>query len=102
MSYGEEYRGSSADSWNKTASAKAGIPPLRRNCDMCGCSYCKTVMEETNCSDALQATPTTAFKICDRVLVRGMFPGIVKYIGDLDSPYLNGKLYVGVKLDDPG
>eukprot|EP00731_Ephydatia_muelleri_P027012 Em0018g1112a len=30
-----------------------------------------------------------------------MFPGVVKYIGDLDSPYLNGKLYVGAKLDDP-
>lgn len=79
-----------------------GIPPLRRNCEMCGCSHCKTVMEEPGSSYASNAKPITCFRIGDRVLIGGMFPGVVKYIGDLDSPYLNGKLYVGAKLDDPG
>lgn len=69
---------------------------------MCGCSHCKTVMEETGSSYTSDAKSITCFKIGDRVLVGGMFPGVVKYIGDLDSPYLNGKLYVGAKLDDPG
>lgn len=70
---------------------------------MCGCSHCKTVMEDTSCTCTTKAKLiTTSFKIGDRVLIGGMFPGVVKYIGDLDSPYLNGKLYVGAKLDDPG
>ena len=59
-------------------------------------------MAEMSSMCATQAKPIASFKIGDRVLVGGMFPGVVKYIGDLDSPYLNGKLYVGAKLDDPG
>lgn len=41
-------------------------------------------------------------KLGDRVLVRQSHPGIVRYIGDLDSKYTDDQIYVGVKLDDPG
>jgi dynactin complex subunit len=39
--------------------------------------------------------------IGDRVLVKGKYSGIVRYIGDLDSNLINSKTFVGVKLDDP-
>lgn len=29
-------------------------------------------------------------------------PGIVKYVGKVDSEYVDNRMYVGVKLDDPG
>ena len=32
----------------------------------------------------------------------GALPGVVRYVGDLDSDYTNGQVLVGVKLDDPG
>ena len=41
-------------------------------------------------------------KIGDRVLVHGTLPGVVRYVGDLDSDYIKDQIYVGVKLDDPG
>ena len=41
-------------------------------------------------------------KIGDRVLVHGALPGVVRYVGDLDSTFNNAPLFVGVKLDDPG
>ena len=41
-------------------------------------------------------------KLGDRVLVRQSHPGIVRYVGDLDSKYTDDQIYVGVKLDDPG
>ena len=28
--------------------------------------------------------------------------GIVKYVGKVDSEYVDNRIYVGVKLDDPG
>ena len=40
--------------------------------------------------------------IGDRVILRGRYPGTVRYIGDLDSAFVNSKIFVGVKLDDPG
>lgn len=45
-----------------------------------------------------------AIDLCvgDRVMVDGYLPGVVKYVGDLDSNYTNSPTYVGVKLDDPG
>lgn len=33
--------------------------------------------------------------------MRGRFPGSIRYVGDLDSNFVNSKIYVGVKLDDP-
>ena len=41
-------------------------------------------------------------KIGSRVLVHGELPGVVRYVGDLDSNFNNAPLFVGVKLDDPG
>lgn len=41
-------------------------------------------------------------KIGDRVLVHGCLPGVVRYVGDLDSNYTNDQVYIGVKLDEPG
>lgn len=47
-------------------------------------------------------TPNIPIKLGDRVVVCSGHPGIVRYIGDLDSKYTNDQIYVGVKLDDPG
>lgn len=41
-------------------------------------------------------------RVGDRVLVGGLYPGSVKYIGNLDVPHPNAELYVGARLDDPG
>lgn len=41
-------------------------------------------------------------RVGDRVLVQGLYSGTVKYVGDLDSEYINDDVFVGVKLDDPG
>ena len=41
-------------------------------------------------------------RIGDRVLVQGLFTGTVKYVGDLDSNYIDDQTYIGVKLDEPG
>ena len=38
----------------------------------------------------------------DRVLVRELHSGVVRYVGDLDSEYTNDRIFVGVKLDDAG
>ena len=46
--------------------------------------------------------PNIPIKLGDRVLVNGANPGIVRYIGDLDSKYTDDQIHVGVKLDDPG
>ena len=43
-----------------------------------------------------------SIKIGDRVLVQGLFTGIVKYVGDLDSGHINAGIFIGVKLDDAG
>ena len=49
-----------------------------------------------------EGNPNIPIKLGDRVLVRQSHPGIVRYIGDLDSKYTDDQIYVGVKLDDPG
>ncbi len=41
-------------------------------------------------------------RIGDRVLVHASLPGVVRYVGDLDSDFTSDQMYVGVKLDDPG
>ena len=46
--------------------------------------------------------PAIDLRVGDRVMVDGYLPGVVKYVGDLDSHYTNSPTYVGVKLDDPG
>lgn len=43
-----------------------------------------------------------SIRIGDRVLVQGLFTGTVKYVGDLDSTYINDQTFIGVKLDEPG
>ena len=43
-----------------------------------------------------------SIRLGDRVLVQGLFTGTVKYVGDLDSSYVNDQTYIGVKLDEPG
>ena len=40
-------------------------------------------------------------RVGDRVIVQGKYPGVVRYIGDLDSSFVNDEFYVGLKLDDP-
>lgn len=47
-------------------------------------------------------TPNIPIKLGDRVLVQRCHPGIVRYVGDLDSKYTDDQIFVGVKLDDPG
>ena len=49
-----------------------------------------------------EANINIPIKLGDRVLVRQSHPGIVRYVGDLDSKYTDDQIYVGVKLDDPG
>ena len=46
--------------------------------------------------------PSIPIKLGDRVLVYYSHPGIVRYIGDLDSKYTDDQVFIGVKLDDPG
>ena len=36
------------------------------------------------------------------LLEKGVQRGVVKYVGDLNSPHTNDPVFVGVKLDDPG
>ena len=43
----------------------------------------------------------TAVKVGNHVSVSGE-PGIVYYVGDLDSNYTNDKIFVGVQLHNPG
>lgn len=81
-----------------------GIPPLGDNAFSCSCSPCKAVFRETAhwTSTKKEANVNIPIKLGDRVLVRQSHPGIVRYIGDLDSKYTDDQIYVGVKLDDPG
>lgn len=44
----------------------------------------------------------TNVRVGDRVLVRELHPGVVRYVGDLDSEYTNDRIFVGVKLDEAG
>ena len=61
------------------------------------------IAEETKSLTAVpQFGPAIELRVGDRVLVDGYLPGVVKYVGDLDSGFANSQLYVGVKLDDPG
>ncbi len=41
-------------------------------------------------------------RVGDRVLIGGLYPGSVKYVGNLDVPHPNAEVYVGARLDDPG
>ncbi len=38
----------------------------------------------------------------DRVIIRGDFTGVVKWVGQLDVDIVNSPYYVGVNLDEPG
>lgn len=48
------------------------------------------------------AKDSSSVRIGDRVMVQGLFTGTVKYVGDLDSQYIDDKTFIGVKLDEPG
>ena len=70
----------------------------------CKCTSCHEV-----CKAISQLTdPKKSFscpsdvRLGARVLVRGRYAGIIRYVGDLDSNFVNSKIYIGVKLDDPG
>ncbi|XP_065913818.1 uncharacterized protein [Dysidea avara] len=66
------------------------------------CSSCRMIAEETKSLTAMpEFGPEIDFRVGDRVLVDGYLPGVVKYVGDLDSDFINSQVYVGVKLDDP-
>ena len=79
------------------------IPPLGSNPYNCNCKFCKAILKETACwTKAKKDDINVDIKIGDRVLIQGALPGVAKYIGDLDSSYTNGQVYIGVKLDDPG
>ena len=81
-----------------------GIPPIGSNIHNCECTACKAVMKDTAQWTSMQkeADSDIVIKIGDRVLVHGCLPGVVRYVGDLDSDYTNDQIYIGVKLDDPG
>lgn len=67
------------------------------------CSSCRMIAEETKSLTTMpEFGPAVDLRVGDRVLVDGYLPGVVKYVGDLDSDYINSQVYVGVKLDDPG
>ena len=87
-----------------TLQSDEGIPPLGDNGFTCSCSPCKAVFRETAhwTSTKKEGNPNIPIKLGDRVLVRQSHPGIVRYVGDLDSKYTDDQIYVGVKLDDPG
>ena len=69
----------------------------------CGCRDCNEVTAETAhmTTAAMVTDVSTNIHVGDRVLVRGAFTGVVRYVGDLDSRFVDSRLYVGVKLDDP-
>ncbi len=76
---------------------------LEHNTHCCNCKYCRVILKETKCwTQARKEDINVDIKIGDRVLIQEMLPGVVKYVGDLDSVYTNGAVYVGVKLDDCG
>ena len=77
-------------------------PVLKGLC--CSCSSCKFVEQSTSHWTCIQKEPLRNKHVRkgDRVLVQGLFTGVVKYVGDLDSKYANDQTFIGVKLDDPG
>ena len=73
------------------------------SCLSCPCSNCKYVNKYTShWTKTRKEEVDVGIRIGDRVLVQGTFPGVVKYVGDLDSEYINDQIYIGIKLDDPG
>lgn len=69
----------------------------------CQYSSCRDITDRTRSLTSMQEFgPAIDLCVGDRVMVDGYLPGVVKYIGDLDSNFTNSPLYVGVKLDDPG
>ena len=80
---------------------QAQIPPLSDS--YCQCSSCRDITDGTKSLTSMQEFgPAIDLRVGDRVMVDGYLPGVVKYVGDLDSHYTNSPTYVGVKLDDPG
>lgn len=59
-------------------------------------------MEQLKTTQITKDPACSCVCIGDRVLLKGKFPGTVRYVGNLDSPFVNSKIFVGVKLDDPG
>lgn len=94
----------SCDVIYKSIQSDEGIPPLGDNTYSCTCSPCKAVLKETAHWTGVKKgeCPHIPIMLGDRVLVNGSHPGIVRYVGDLDSKYTDDQIYVGVKLDDPG
>ena len=80
----------------------------------CQCSHCATVLADTAHWTSLHKPPLRSpVTIGDRVAVKQrsggrdgeearVRMGVVKYVGDLNSPYTSEPVFIGVKLDDPG
>lgn len=62
--------------------------------------------------DPKELAMTRQLKIGQRVVIRmkkseydlepQQLTGIVKYVGKIDSEYIDNRVYVGIKLDEPG
>ena len=89
---------------NTCLQSDGGIPALGDNAYTCSCSPCKAVLKETAhwTSTKKEECLSIPIKLGDRVLVSCRHPGIVRYVGDLDSKYTDDQVFIGVKLDDPG
>ncbi len=57
------------------------------------CAY--SLQRNTNCKNL-------GIRTGDRVLLSGDRSGVVRWIGALDSDFVNSDVFVGVQLDDPG
>ena len=68
----------------------------------CNCSNCNFVRKHiAYLTRARKGERDLCVRNGDRVLVQGEFSGVVKYVGDLDSEYVDDQVYIGVKLDEP-
>ncbi|CAI8032905.1 CAP-Gly domain-containing linker protein 3 [Geodia barretti] len=103
-------------SWARTTTCKEGswIPGLKSpKFSCCQCSHCATVLADTAHWTSLRKPPLRSpVTIGDRVAVKQrsggrdgeearVRMGVVKYVGDLNSPYTSEPVFIGVKLDDP-
>ncbi|EGD72410.1 hypothetical protein PTSG_00430 [Salpingoeca rosetta] len=71
----------------------------------CRCSTCRSIHRHSRRLEkkqrSMERLPKLPFKVGDRVLVTGDRVGLVRWVGRLDTPYINPNIHVGVHLDDP-
>lgn len=82
-----------------------GIPPVGSSVYNCRCSDCRDFRSTIkSCPIVVKPDYCSAdkgFVVGDRVLVDGIWTGVVRYFGNLDGSYGMNKTFVGIKLDDP-